>query len=348
VSATSPARGLAALSPAAFAQVMATGIVAIACHRHGLTALAGALLVVNLALYPLLWGLTIARAVRHPARVWADAIDHARAVGFFTVVAATCVLGAQLVVTEGRVAEARALWWAGLALWAVLIYGVLTLLVVARVKPPLAEALHGGWMVVVVAGQAVAVLGAQLAPAAGAAPVVVALALWLASGVLYLWLAGAVLHRALFHPVDPAALTPASWVVMGAAAISALAGASLVAAAPAGDAAGVLDAVRPFARGLTLAWWAVATWWIPLLVALGVWRHAVRRVPLRYEVGLWSLVFPLGMYSVATARVGEAVALDALAPVARGVAYVALGAWVATSAAQAWHLLRARAAYRSA
>ncbi|MFJ9591104.1 hypothetical protein [Streptomyces acidicola] len=34
---------------------------------------------------------------------------------------------------------------------------------------------------------------------------------------------------------------------------------------------------------------------LPLLLALGVWRHVLRRVPLRYELGWWNLVFPVGM-----------------------------------------------------
>ncbi|MFF3911057.1 hypothetical protein ACFYZJ_35070 [Streptomyces sp. NPDC001848] len=48
--------------------------------------------------------------------------------------------------------------------------------------------------------------------------------------------------------------------------------------------------------------------WIPLLLALGVWRHALRRIPLRYELGWWNLVFPVGMYAVTTHELGRATA----------------------------------------
>lgn len=46
---------------------------------------------------------------------------------------------------------------------------------------------------------------------------------------------------------------------------------------------------------MSLLLWAWATWWIPLLVIFGVWRHLVHCQPLRYHPMYWSLVFPLGM-----------------------------------------------------
>ena len=55
--------------------------------------------------------------------------------------------------------------------------------------------------------------------------------------------------------------------------------------------------------------WAFASWWVPLLVIMGFWRHAIRRVPLRYDPQFWSLVFPVGMYSVATTQMIAAVGL---------------------------------------
>jgi len=36
------------------------------------------------------------------------------------------------------------------------------------------------------------------------------------------------------------------------------------------------------------------------LLVLGVWRHVIERVPLRYDPMYWGAVFPLGMYAVCT------------------------------------------------
>jgi tellurite resistance protein TehA-like permease len=111
---------------------------------------------------------------------------------------------------------------------------------------------------------------------------------------------------------------------MGAAAISALAGANLALAAPHSV---LIRALLPFVRGLALMWWATASWWIPMLVSLGVWRHVFSKFPLRYDPLYWGAVFPLGMYSVATVRMSAAIDVTPLTAVARPFVYVALAAW---------------------
>src|SRR5690348_16886894 len=58
---------------------------------------------------------------------------------------------------------------------------------------------------------------------------------------------------------------------------------------------GMLPAVRVtagFVEGFSYALWAFGTWWIPLLVILGCWRHVRQRWPLTYEPPLWSVVKP--------------------------------------------------------
>lgn len=81
------------LNPSSFAMVMATGIVSIAAHLTGMERVATALLWLNVALYLGFALLLIARCAAFPGRVAADLGDHKRGVGFFTTVAATCVLG---------------------------------------------------------------------------------------------------------------------------------------------------------------------------------------------------------------------------------------------------------------
>lgn len=327
-----PARSalsLADLSPSNFGMVMATGIVSIAMHQLGHPRLALALLAVNAVLYGALWLLSALRLLRHPARVRADLLDHARAPGFFTWVAATGVLGSQCVLLAGAWRVGWWLWGLTAALWLLLVYGILTLLTVRAAKPALERGINGVWLLTVVATQSIAVLGVLLAPQLAGGPqralYFVALALWLSGGMLYIWIMGLIFYRTTFLALAPEALTPPYWINMGAMAISTLAGAQLVQAAPQLP---WLRSLQPFIEGFTLFYWASGSWWIPMLLLLGVWRYVIRRVPLRYDPMYWGAVFPLGMYAVCTLALARALDLDFLAWLPPLFGAAALLAWV--------------------
>ena len=180
-------------------------------------------------------------------------------------------------------------------------------------------------------------LGAQLAAQIGEVGVLFSLAMWLGGGMLYLWIISLIFYRYTFFTMSPSDLAPPYWINMGAAAISTLAGAMLVAAAP--HSAAVAQ-ILPFVRGLSLMWWATATWWIPMLLILGVWRHAVRKFPLRYDPLYWGAVFPLGMYTVCTMRLSRAVEAPYLIEIARVFIYVALAAWALVAFGMGVQLVR--------
>ena len=71
-------------------------------------------------------------------------------------------------------------------------------------------------------------------------------------------------------------------------------------------------------EGLSLILWAFGTWTIPLLVVFGLWRHVRHRARLTYTPELWAIVFPLGMYTTATAEFG-AVTRQARSPPSPGL-----------------------------
>ena len=335
--------GLATLSPASFGLVMATGIVAIAAQRFALGRIAQALFALNLGAYALLWLLTLARALRHPRHFSSDLLDHQRAPGFFTTVAASGVLGAQCLLQGGSVRGAGALWLLTLALWAALTYAIFLGLTVKADKPTLDKGINGGWLLAVVATQAVVVLGTLLTPHAAPSlqrPLLfLLLALWCWGGMLYIWLMALIFYRYAFFRLAPHELTPPYWINMGAMAISTLAGSLLVAAAPQ---QALLQPLQPFIAGLTIMFWATGSWWIPLLLLLGVWRYLLQRFPLRYDPMYWAVVFPLGMYATATDEMAQVLRLDFLHPLPLLFLALALGAWCVVFVAMLRALWRGR------
>jgi tellurite resistance protein TehA-like permease len=100
----------------------------------------------------------------------------------------------------------------------------------------------------------------------------------------------------------------------------------------------VLDQFSAFLPGFTLFFWAAATWWIPLLLALMLWRYVVRKEVPRYEPALWGMVFPLGMYTTATFQLSRAAHFEFLARIPEAFIFVALAAWLIAFAGLLRHL----------
>lgn len=310
--------------------VMATGIVSLAAHMLGMAWIASLLFWVNIPAYLILITLYSLRLVRYPRDFLADLISHQRGPGFFTFVAGTCVLGSQSLQIAGAVTVAVALWSIALVAWLALTYTVFTAFTVKRDKPGLVEGLNGGWLLAVVATQSIAVLAALLA-AHAEQPIKVemnflALSMWLWGGMLYIWMMSLIFYRYTFFPFSPDDLAPPYWINMGAMAISTLAGALLI--NNASPDAPYLLSLQPFLKGFTVFYWATATWWVPMLLVLGIWRHGYRRYPFAYDPLYWGLVFPLGMYTAATLLMSQAMQLPFLSPVVELFIYVALFAWV--------------------
>jgi len=338
VSAT-PRETIRTLHPAYFALVMATGIVSIAAQLLHVPFIPQLLLGINLLAFAVLWALTIVRIVRYPREVIADIADHQRGVGFFTAVAATSVLGSQLVIVANGERFGFAFWIATLILWLVLVYAVFTALTVKEVKPTLDLGINGGWLVAVVATQSVSTLASILAPSTVHAELLlfVSLSFWLAGGMLYIWLISLIFYRYTFFRFAPSDLMPPYWINMGAMAISTLAGTLLIANAKFSP---LLTVLHPFTLGFTILFWATATWWIPMLLILGFWRHVYKRFPLTYSPLYWGAVFPLGMYTVCTFRLANVAGIPMLQLIPRVFVVIALAAWSLTFIGLLLSLLR--------
>lgn len=316
------------LNPGCFALVMATGIVSIDVSQHGMPTLAQALFGLNLLAYVVLLVMTALRLLHFRRELLADFVSPGRGAGFLTLAAGTCVLGSQclLVVTLPRLADGLLL--AGALSWVGLVYLFLAATITARIKPGFTRSINGGWLVAVVATQALAVL--LVLRTTNAAPLnpawlFTALCLYLLGAALYLLIITLVVYRLVFFSLRARDFTPPYWINMGALAITALAGSLLVLHMPASS---PLAQLLPFVKGFTLFFWATATWWIPLLLLLEGWRYVWRHVPLRYEADDWDIVFPVGMYTVATYELARALQLDFLQVIPDVGVYVSLAVWL--------------------
>jgi tellurite resistance protein TehA-like permease len=326
-------RVVAELPPSAFAIVMATGIVAIAARQQGFAGLAWLLFAVAALALLVCWALLAARVVGHPARVLADLQDHSSSAAFFTAVAGTAVVGSACIVVGAALPLASALWGLAAVTWLVLGYAVFFGLTIAADKPRLENGINGTWLLAVVATQSLSVLAGLLSPEMRQ-PLrlylnFTALCAWLVGGMLYAWQITLIFYRYMFLPFRVADLTPAYWINMGAMAISTLAGARLVLDVPQAQ---FLQSLSPFLRGVTVLFWATGTWWLPLLLLLTAWKHLVRREPVRYHFGQWSVVFPLGMYSAATHEMSAALGLGFLGMLETAFFWAAVVAWAIVGA----------------
>ncbi|PZG77319.1 hypothetical protein C1I97_36915 [Streptomyces sp. NTH33] len=316
---TSPFRAwLAQRPPAAGAAVMATGIVSTGLDLAGHELLS----LVTLAVGCVAW---LALAADFVVRLLGDRPRWRTEAGTpaaLTAVAATTVLGTRF----------SALGWQPLAgallALAVVLWPGLIVLGVRNSRRPM----PGAVFLSCVATEGLAVLGATLAKAEGTA--------WLAhTALVFFWL-GLALYVFALGCFDLRQVLEGHgdhWVAGGALAISALAGAKLIAVGSGGpylwdnDDRGVLRTVTLALFVLDLCWYAV--------LALA----ELVRPRLSYDVRRWSTVFPLGM----TAAAGLSLAAAADVPL-RGLGevllWIAVAAWLAVAAGA---VLDARAELRA-
>ncbi len=332
---------IAALYPGCFALVMATGIISNALFFEGYRGWADALFAVNLVAYPLLVIFTILRFISFSEALLSDLVNPRLVFSFFTIVAGTDVFGIGINL-RGFATIALLMWLFALALWFILIYFSFAVLIFLNTAHG-ANVVHGGWLIAIVGTESLVILGTIIAPEMGSLSSAVFVLIHMLWGVglgLYGIFVTLFAYRIFFFDVEPDDITPLLWVVMGAAAITANAGSTLILTE---SGMSFLHSMRPFIDGMTLIMWAWATWWIPLLLLFGLWKHGICRAPLTYTPMYWSLVFPLGMYALASLRLSLATDFPPLRSISHAMVWVALAVWAVTGfalASASWRSFR--------
>lgn len=331
------------LASANFAMVMSTGIVSVALHLLGCQWGAWLLYIINIIMFLWLWPMYIIKLFKYPARMLADFSGHLSGPGFLTIVAGTCILGSQFATLSHAFLVAEWLFWLGVCCWLFILWGTFYFIFTKDPKPPVAQGINGAWLVATVSTQSIVILGATIAKEVGwdlEIAFFLLCALFLLGLMLYIFVITAIFYRFCFAQTLPSEMDPTFWINAGAVAITTLAGATLILH---NGETPMLDHFMPYIKGTTLLAWATASWWIPMLFLLGIWRHVLKGYTFAYTAAFWGMVFPMGMYTACTATFSEALNFPSLMVVPHWFIWVAVIAWTATFLGMLisrWRILR--------
>ena len=314
------------LYPGYFAMTMATGIISVALHLQNFLLLADVFFVMAIITWFVMTFLYTWRLIKFPKAVIENLVNPKTTFIFFTFVAATDICGI-LLYQHGFIMLALISWVLAFIYWSALMYFGFASLCFAH-KDREVNVVHGGWLILIVGTQSLVLLGTKIAGELGeyAAYMMVEIhMLWALGMIFYAIFVTLFCYRIFFMNMEASDYSPLMWVVMGAAAISANAGSSLLLTDPIIP---LLVDLRPVVQMLSIMLWTWATWWIPLLVIIGLWKHVYCKVPLRYDPMQWSIIFPLGMYTVATNNLALSAEFKPLLYLSAGMLWIAVISWL--------------------
>lgn len=306
----------------AFNVVMATAVVSIASRNAGWEALSVVLLWVAVAAFVSLAALDL-WLVRHPLSMLRRAGQPGQGFHALGFVADGCVLGIRIAGAGAAALTIAVVFLAcGWVLWLVILAAVAVEHGRGGVRKP-----RGEWLLTVVATEGLAILAAKIArlnhlPALHAAATV----MWILGGIACVVVGGLLARRATEPDFGVGNITPDWWIVMGAPAIWCVAAVAVTGAHP-----GTIGAA------LAVVAWGLAT--LMLVVIAGADAVRARRLGVQFTPERWTMVFPLGMYCVASWTLGRALNAGWLTELGNAWLAVALTAWAAVACGELRHLV---------
>lgn len=322
----SPREIVRQFTPNWFAATMGTGILALALNQlpvpiRGVKIVAEALWVFNIGLFALFTVLYAAR--------WIFFFDGARRIFGHSVVSMFfgCIpMGLATIINglmafglarwgEGVVPVAEALWWIDVALAVACGIGI-PFMMFTRQEHAI-DQMTAVWLLPVVAAEVAAVTGGLIAPHladpnAALSVLVVSYGLWALSVPLAMSILVILVLRMAIHKLPHAGMAASSWLSLGPIGTGALGMLVLGQAAPAIFTAAGLGQYGDAARGIGLIGglllWAYGLWWAAMAVLITL-RYLRQGLP--FNLGWWGYTFPLGVFSVATLKLGTLLPIPA-------------------------------------
>jgi tellurite resistance protein TehA-like permease len=319
-------------SPDVFAAVMATGILSIAADKHHYTKISETLGVLATVGLVVLVALILLRAHSSKAggRALWDLADPDVTVRLFTFVAACAVLDSRLAAIKAVVVI---LGITALVSW-ISLAALTARNMAANSWTALRDRAHGAWELGSVGTFGLAIVATQVVwHTTQHRWLAVVVPVWVFGLCVYVLMTWLILWRAVVERQHIDGLEPDSWILMGGLAIATLAGDNIH-----GLASGWL---APAVRTATVVTWVAATLWIPPLIYFGLQRIKRRPALLQFAGVWWAMVFPLGMYSAATAATAAELSRPSLRTVSLVFFWVGLAVWGIVAVAG---LLRVRCA----
>lgn len=314
-------------TPNWFAATMGTGILAIALSQFGkdvpaLMVVAEGLWLFNIGLFALFTGLYAAR--------WIFFFDGARRIFGHSVVSMFfgCIpMGLATIINgflifgvarwgDAAVGIAHALWWIDVALS--IVCGIAIPYMMFTRQEHSIEQMTAVWLLPVVACEVAAVSGGLLIPHLTEASLrldvlVVSYVLWSLSVPLAMSMLVVFLLRMVLHNLPHVSMATTSWLALGPIGTGALGMLVLGHAAPEILAASGLGQFGLIAEGVGLVagllLWGYGLWWLAMALLI-TFRYLREGLP--FNLGWWGYTFPLGVYAVATLRLGSVLPIPAI------------------------------------
>lgn len=307
-------------TPNWFAATMGTGVLALALAQlpvqlPGVRIFAEGLWLFNIGLFILFSALYGAR--------WVLFFDEARRIFGHSTVSmffGTIPMGLATIINgflvfgvprwgDAMVQVAEVLWWLDVAM--ALGFGVIIPYLMFTRQDHTIDQMTAVWLLPVVAAEVAAASGGLLAPYLTDTVMqfhvlITSYVLWAFSVPVAFSILTILILRMALHKLPHESMAASSWLALGPIGTGALGLLLLGADAPAIFAANGLARIGEIVEGLGLIsgviLWGVGLWWIVMAAMITV-RYFRSGIP--FNLGWWGFTFPLGVYSLATLRLGS-------------------------------------------